>query len=158
MADSRNQPAAAHRNSRLPAIDAMRGIVMVLMALDHASHAFNAGRYTIILLPHPCSSSDSRRLGAQYASYRRTAGDLHRRCSSVAGALSSLPLVWPCQKGPSGQSAALPVVFRAYNPRQADFCWKFQFQMALECPSSSRRGVTSPRQVGVLEYWRDGKG
>lgn len=30
---------------RLPAIDAMRGIVMVLMAMDHASHAFNAGRY-----------------------------------------------------------------------------------------------------------------
>lgn len=31
--------------ARLPAVDAMRGIVMVLMALDHASHAFNAGRY-----------------------------------------------------------------------------------------------------------------
>ncbi len=31
--------------SRLPAIDAMRGIVMVLMAMDHASYAFNAGRY-----------------------------------------------------------------------------------------------------------------
>jgi uncharacterized membrane protein len=31
--------------ARLPAIDAMRGIVMVLMALDHASYAFNAGRY-----------------------------------------------------------------------------------------------------------------
>ena len=32
-------------SERLPAIDAMRGIVMVLMAMDHASHAFNAGRY-----------------------------------------------------------------------------------------------------------------
>ena len=32
-------------NARLPAIDAMRGIVMILMALDHASFAFNAGRY-----------------------------------------------------------------------------------------------------------------
>ena len=31
--------------TRLPAIDAMRGIVMVLMAMDHASHVFNAGRY-----------------------------------------------------------------------------------------------------------------
>jgi uncharacterized membrane protein len=32
-------------SGRLTAIDAMRGIVMVLMALDHASHAFNAGRF-----------------------------------------------------------------------------------------------------------------
>jgi uncharacterized membrane protein len=32
-------------DTRLPAIDAMRGIVMVLMAMDHASHVFNAGRY-----------------------------------------------------------------------------------------------------------------
>ncbi len=32
-------------SERLTAIDAMRGIVMVLMALDHASHAFNAGRF-----------------------------------------------------------------------------------------------------------------
>jgi uncharacterized membrane protein len=30
---------------RLLSLDAMRGIVIVLMALDHASHAFNAGRY-----------------------------------------------------------------------------------------------------------------
>ncbi len=30
---------------RLLPLDAMRGIVIVLMALDHASHAFNAGRY-----------------------------------------------------------------------------------------------------------------
>ena len=30
---------------RLPAVDAMRGLVMVLMTVDHASHAFNAGRY-----------------------------------------------------------------------------------------------------------------
>jgi len=35
-----------HRPSnRLPAVDAMRGLVMVLMTVDHASHAFNAGRY-----------------------------------------------------------------------------------------------------------------
>ena len=34
-----------YTGSRLPAIDAMRGIVMVLMALDHASFGFNAGRY-----------------------------------------------------------------------------------------------------------------
>jgi uncharacterized membrane protein len=32
-------------SGRLTAIDAMRGIVMVLMALDHASHAFNGGRF-----------------------------------------------------------------------------------------------------------------
>lgn len=32
-------------SGRLTAIDAMRGIVMVLMALDHASHAFNAARF-----------------------------------------------------------------------------------------------------------------
>ena len=31
--------------TRLPAIDALRGIVMLLMAMDHASHVFNAGRY-----------------------------------------------------------------------------------------------------------------
>jgi len=30
------------------------------------------------------------------------------------------------------------------------------FQMTSECPSSSRRGVTSPGQVGVLERWRNG--
>ena len=30
---------------RLDAIDALRGIVMVLMTVDHASYAFNAGRY-----------------------------------------------------------------------------------------------------------------
>ncbi|CAB5090404.1 Membrane protein, putative [Olavius algarvensis associated proteobacterium Delta 3] len=32
-------------NQRLPALDALRGIVIVLMALDHASFAFNAGKY-----------------------------------------------------------------------------------------------------------------
>jgi uncharacterized membrane protein len=32
-------------SGRLTAIDAMRGLVMVLMALDHASYAFNAGRF-----------------------------------------------------------------------------------------------------------------
>jgi uncharacterized membrane protein len=45
MADAQNLPPADNRRPRLPAIDAMRGIVMVLMAIDHASHAFNAGRY-----------------------------------------------------------------------------------------------------------------
>jgi uncharacterized membrane protein len=45
MPDSRNRPSTAHRKSRLAAIDAMRGIVMVLMTIDHASHAFNADRY-----------------------------------------------------------------------------------------------------------------
>jgi uncharacterized membrane protein len=45
-------PSNIHHNipniqspERLTAIDAMRGLVMVLMALDHASHAFNAGRF-----------------------------------------------------------------------------------------------------------------
>jgi uncharacterized membrane protein len=40
----KKSPSVQHIG-RLPAIDAMRGIVMVLMALDHASYAFNAGRY-----------------------------------------------------------------------------------------------------------------
>ena len=45
MVDTRNSPPKDNRIARLPAIDAMRGIVMVLMAMDHASHVFNAGRY-----------------------------------------------------------------------------------------------------------------
>jgi uncharacterized membrane protein len=36
------QPSAAR--TRLPALDWMRGLVMILMAIDHASGAFNAGR------------------------------------------------------------------------------------------------------------------
>lgn len=46
MSTSQNTSPQAFRGTRFPAIDAMRGLVMVLMALDHASHAFNAGRYT----------------------------------------------------------------------------------------------------------------
>ena len=38
------EPGIVYRE-RLIAIDAVRGIVIVLMAMDHASHAFNAGRY-----------------------------------------------------------------------------------------------------------------
>jgi uncharacterized membrane protein len=38
-------PPLAAGAKRLPAVDAMRGLVMVLMTVDHASHAFNAGRY-----------------------------------------------------------------------------------------------------------------
>ena len=45
MTESQNILPTADRIPRLPAIDTMRGIVMVLMAMDHASHAFNAGRY-----------------------------------------------------------------------------------------------------------------
>ena len=33
--------ASVFTGPRLPAIDAMRGLVMVLMAMDHASHVFN---------------------------------------------------------------------------------------------------------------------
>ena len=36
---------ADRQHSRLPAVDAMRGMVMVLMTVDHASFAFNADRY-----------------------------------------------------------------------------------------------------------------
>ena len=36
--------AGSSRNERILAIDWLRGIVMILMTLDHASHAFNAGR------------------------------------------------------------------------------------------------------------------
>ena len=46
MPEPKKIASKAFIGTRLPAIDAMRGIVMVLMALDHASHAFNEGRYT----------------------------------------------------------------------------------------------------------------
>lgn len=36
--------AGSSRNERILAIDWLRSIVMILMTLDHASHAFNAGR------------------------------------------------------------------------------------------------------------------
>ena len=39
-----SDPARARAASRLPALDWMRGLVMVLMAVDHSSDAFNAGR------------------------------------------------------------------------------------------------------------------
>ena len=39
-----SDPARARAASRLPALDWMRGLVMVLMAIDHSSDAFNAGR------------------------------------------------------------------------------------------------------------------
>jgi uncharacterized membrane protein len=45
MPESQYTASEVFTGTRLPAIDAMRGIVMVLMAMDHASHAFNAGRY-----------------------------------------------------------------------------------------------------------------
>ena len=45
MAESKDITPHTSIRTRLPAIDAMRGIVMVLMTLDHSSHAFNAGRY-----------------------------------------------------------------------------------------------------------------
>ncbi|HLK89928.1 MAG TPA: heparan-alpha-glucosaminide N-acetyltransferase domain-containing protein [Polyangia bacterium] len=37
--------ARARAASRLPALDWMRGLVMVLMAIDHSSDAFNGGRF-----------------------------------------------------------------------------------------------------------------
>jgi uncharacterized membrane protein len=45
MTESQGITLKTSIRTRLPAVDAMRGIVMVLMTLDHASHAFNAGRY-----------------------------------------------------------------------------------------------------------------
>jgi len=45
MPKSQYTASEVFTGTRLPAIDAMRGIVMVFMAMDHASHAFNAGRY-----------------------------------------------------------------------------------------------------------------
>ena len=46
MPGPQHTDAPVFTGTRLPAIDTMRGIVMVLMAMDHASHVFNAGRYT----------------------------------------------------------------------------------------------------------------
>ena len=37
-------PVRARAGSRMVALDWMRGLVMVLMAIDHSSDAFNAGR------------------------------------------------------------------------------------------------------------------
>lgn len=46
MGDDCNSVRDALRpQNRLPAIDAVRGLAMVLMTVDHASYAFNAGRY-----------------------------------------------------------------------------------------------------------------
>ena len=45
-ANSENSNFSFPISGRLTAVDALRGIVMVLMALDHASYAFNAGRFT----------------------------------------------------------------------------------------------------------------
>ena len=45
MSGQQHTDSPVFTGTRLPAIDAMRGIVMVLMAMDHASHVFNAGRY-----------------------------------------------------------------------------------------------------------------
>ncbi len=39
-----NSPLPRPPSSRLPAVDVMRGLVMVLMTVDHASEAFNGGR------------------------------------------------------------------------------------------------------------------
>ena len=47
MSFIQKKPSSAQTVSRLPAIDAMRGVVIVLMAMDHASHVFNADRYTL---------------------------------------------------------------------------------------------------------------
>lgn len=43
--NSENSNSQFPFSERLTAIDAMRGLVMVLMALDHASYTFNAGRF-----------------------------------------------------------------------------------------------------------------
>jgi len=44
MTTTASDAARARAASRLPALDWMRGLVMVLMAIDHSSDAFNAGR------------------------------------------------------------------------------------------------------------------
>lgn len=43
--DYNRDQVTLHPQNRLPAVDAVRGLVMVLMTVDHASYAFNAGRY-----------------------------------------------------------------------------------------------------------------
>jgi uncharacterized membrane protein len=47
MTESQNIALKTSIRTRLPAVDAMRGSVMVFMTLDHASYAFNAGRYAV---------------------------------------------------------------------------------------------------------------
>jgi uncharacterized membrane protein len=51
------QSGPATRLARLPALDWMRGLVMILMAVDHSSDAFNAGRLftDAAFLYRPCA-------------------------------------------------------------------------------------------------------
>lgn len=43
--NTQRNPDLQQKLRRLPAVDALRGMVIVLMTVDHASFAFNAGRY-----------------------------------------------------------------------------------------------------------------
>ena len=46
-ADSPSSPRSSnHPSHRIAALDWMRGFVMVLMAIDHASQTWNAGRFS----------------------------------------------------------------------------------------------------------------
>ncbi len=55
MATTVSEATRARAASRLPALDWMRGLVMVLMAIDHSSDAFNAGHMftDAVFLWHP---------------------------------------------------------------------------------------------------------
>ena len=97
--------AAAVRN-RLPALDWMRGLVMVLMTIDHASDAFNAGRLVHRQRVHvEARHAAARRRSSSRAGSRTSAR--RRSCSSPARARAQ-------RRAPARRRASAPRAIDRY--------------------------------------------